>query len=328
MEDLKQIQEFFSKPLEENTTDWPKEVSSRYGDIIFRLVKVMSDRAKYELIDAETGKTWEVGGRVYGTVNQLKASAEDTIKPQGGRQSSQFESVNEAEGEDQIDTITMDVPLFIRVLEYAREDAQADMDLHDLAEKAIAGTKQQGLLQMDDYDMLVGEQESVDEETLTEAYVPQNIKEFAKRKGVSRLVNTVAGWAEKVGARITGGTAIGKYYDTLILDMGYQTSDIRINCDDETVELYYEPVNSFADFKRVFMEEESRKQAEHDEETLRREQGLEEVVSKVVARIKEDRPGLWANIHAQRERGEKPARKGSKDYKAAVKAGKEINKKK
>ena len=178
-----------------------------------------------------------------------------------------------------IDTITMDVPLFIRVLEYAREDAQADMDLHDLAEKAIAATKQQGLLQMDDYDMLVGEKESVDEETLTEAYVPQNIKEFAKRKGVSRLVNTVAGWAEKVGARITGGTAIGKYYDTLILDMGYQTSDIRINCDDETVELYYEPVNSFADFKRVFMEEEARKQAEHDEETLRREQGLEEGAS-------------------------------------------------
>ena len=56
--------------------------------------------------------------------------------------------------------------------------------------------------------------------------------------------------------------------------------------------------------------------------------GLEEVVSKVISKIKEDRPGLWANIHAQRERGEKPARKGSKDYKAAVKAGKEINKKK
>ena len=95
MEDLKKIQEFFSKPLKENTTSWPKEVPSRHGDIIFRLVKVMPDRAKYELIDAETGKTWETGGRVYGTVNQLKASAEDTIKPQGGRQSSQFESVNE-----------------------------------------------------------------------------------------------------------------------------------------------------------------------------------------------------------------------------------------
>lgn len=39
-----------------------------------------------------------------------------------------------------------------------------------------------------------------------------------------------------------------------------------------------------------------------------------------------NRPGLWANIHAKRERGEKPARKGSKAYKSAVKAGKEINK--
>ena len=92
--DESEIQDLMT--LKENTTNWPKEVSSRYGDIIFRLVKVMSDRAKYELIDAETGKTWETGGRVYGTVNQLKASAEDTIKPQGGRQSSQFESVFEA----------------------------------------------------------------------------------------------------------------------------------------------------------------------------------------------------------------------------------------
>ena len=37
-------------------------------------------------------------------------------------------------------------------------------------------------------------------------------------------------------------------------------------------------------------------------------------------------PGLWANIHAKRERGEKPARKGSKAYKSAVAAGREINK--
>ena len=116
MEDIKKIQEFFSKPLEENTTDWPKEVPSRHGDIIFRLVKVMPDRAKYELIDAETGKTWEVGGRVYGTVNQLKASAEDTIKPQGGRQSSQFESVNEAKKK---------LPKFKNIPSWAKYVAQA-----------------------------------------------------------------------------------------------------------------------------------------------------------------------------------------------------------
>lgn len=36
--------------------------------------------------------------------------------------------------------------------------------------------------------------------------------------------------------------------------------------------------------------------------------------------------GLWANIHAKRKRGERPARKGSKAYKAAKKAGDKINK--
>ena len=70
--------------------EWPEEVPSRHGDIIFKLSKVMSDRAKYELIDTETGKTWEAGGRVYNNPDQLKADAENTIKPQGGRQSSHF----------------------------------------------------------------------------------------------------------------------------------------------------------------------------------------------------------------------------------------------
>ena len=45
-------------------------------------------------------------------------------------------------------------------------------------------------------------------------------------------------------------------------------------------------------------------------------------------RINEEKPGLWANIRAKQERGEKPARKGSKAYKIAKKAGDEINKEK
>jgi hypothetical protein len=68
------------------------------------------------------------------------------------------------------------------------------------------------------------------------------------------LVNTVAGWAEKVGKRIVGGTAIGKNYDTLILDMTYQGSEIRINTEYETIELYDEPVRTFAQFKSVYEE--------------------------------------------------------------------------
>jgi len=39
----------------------------------------------------------------------------------------------------------------------------------------------------------------------------------------------------------------------------------------------------------------------------------------------EQSKGLWHNIRAKRARGEKPARKGSKAYKSAVKAAKKIN---
>lgn len=41
---------------------------------------------------------------------------------------------------------------------------------------------------------------------------------------------------------------------------------------------------------------------------------------------KKEKPNLWSNIRAQRARGEKPARKGSKAFKQAVKAAKKINK--
>jgi hypothetical protein len=124
---------------------------------------------------------------------------------------------------------------------------------------------------------------------LTEANVPSNIKEFAKRKGISSLVNKVAGWAEKVGARITGGTAIGKNYDTLILDMGYQTADIYINIEDGTIELYGEPADSFPQFKEAFMDKVTRDEIEKDENQFRREQGLEEtLLERVFNRIKND----------------------------------------
>jgi 3-hydroxy-3-methylglutaryl CoA synthase len=54
------------------------------------------------------------------------------------------------------DTITMDVPLFIRMLEYAKEDAKTDMDLHVATEKALELLKKKDVLCMDCYDYIVG----------------------------------------------------------------------------------------------------------------------------------------------------------------------------
>lgn len=61
------------------------------------------------------------------------------------------------------DIITVDVPLFIRLLEYAREDAQTDMDLHDVTEKIISLSISGKILSMDDYSTIIGSQENIDE---------------------------------------------------------------------------------------------------------------------------------------------------------------------
>ena len=53
------------------------------------------------------------------------------------------------------DKITLDVPLFIRLLEYAREDAKTDMDLHNVAEKTIELSSTGNTLTMTDYDKIV-----------------------------------------------------------------------------------------------------------------------------------------------------------------------------
>jgi len=59
------------------------------------------------------------------------------------------------------DVISVDVPLLIRIMEYAKEDANTDMDLHRVAENMIRMSEGSGVLTMQDYDSIVGD--SVDE---------------------------------------------------------------------------------------------------------------------------------------------------------------------
>jgi len=71
------------------------------------------------------------------------------------------------EKDDSIDTITMDVPLFIRMLEFAKEDAKTDMDLHKATEIALKISKKEGKLSMDNYYKIVsecGQEEGKDDE--------------------------------------------------------------------------------------------------------------------------------------------------------------------
>lgn len=101
----------------------------------------------------------------------------------------------------------------------------------------------------------------MEEDEISEAYVPSNIKDFAKRKGITALVNKVAGWAEKAGKGIRGGTAVGKNYNTLVLDLNYQDGAIRINISDDydepTIELYGEPVYNAKSFAQILASQDT-----------------------------------------------------------------------
>ncbi len=66
----------------------------------------------------------------------------------------------EDQEENKMDVITVDVPLFIRLLEFAREDSTDDMQLHDVAEKLIELCADGDIMTMDQYDEIVDTKEN------------------------------------------------------------------------------------------------------------------------------------------------------------------------
>jgi hypothetical protein len=58
-----------------------------------------------------------------------------------------------------IDIVKLDIPLLIRMMEYAKEDAETDMDLHTAAENMIELSKEDRILSMDDYTNIISPDE-------------------------------------------------------------------------------------------------------------------------------------------------------------------------
>ena len=77
-----------------------------------------------------------------------------------------------AEETDSIDTITVDIPLMIRLLELAREDVKDDMELHKITERLIE-IRNKGTLTMADYDFIANGKVKIKEEVLDEAKMPR-----------------------------------------------------------------------------------------------------------------------------------------------------------
>ena len=144
MKDLQKIKEFFSKPLNEESTTF------KVGD----KVTYLGHPAEITAVNKEM--TGEITYNVAYNKGQGRTKASNINRDD-------IKRLNEAQEEDAVDTITMDIPLFLRMLEYSREDASQDMDLHDVTEKANLLGKERGILSMEDYDEIVGAAEEINE---------------------------------------------------------------------------------------------------------------------------------------------------------------------
>lgn len=101
------------------------------------------------------------------------------------------------EAVDKRDTVTMDIPLLIRVLELTREDIKTDMDLHRVVEKLI-NIRNKGMLTMKDYNYIAKIHEEIipqlpteqlDEisKELTHSYFKKAVDDKTKGKRQQRM---------------------------------------------------------------------------------------------------------------------------------------------
>ena len=152
MKDIQKIKEFFSQPVNET-----KETAI---DKIKKQLDALG--VKYEMSTTDKVRPFKVIYRPINKSDEFYDKFEDIVDL-FNLKSFVKSSMNENKEEDAVDTITMDVPLFIRMLEYSREDAAEDMDLHDVTEKANKLGKERGILQMDDYEEIIGATEDINE---------------------------------------------------------------------------------------------------------------------------------------------------------------------
>lgn len=101
------------------------------------------------------------------------------------------------EGKDPTDSITLDIPLLIRVLELAREDVKDDMELHRITERLLK-IRHQGVLTMDDYSFIANMKEEFAHE----------LQEFKKQPDVAEDKDPCWTGYTQVGMKDKGGRKV------------------------------------------------------------------------------------------------------------------------
>ena len=106
------------------------------------------------------------------------------------------ELMNEDIHDNEPDTVQMGIPLFIRLLEYARESVKDDAELHSITERLTEICMNGNVATMDDYDKIIdkSEDESLDPSTEglrndTPSAVIINMKNIDQANALTKALN-------------------------------------------------------------------------------------------------------------------------------------------
>jgi hypothetical protein len=142
---------------------------------------------------------------------------------------------------DRVDTVSVDIPLLIRLLEYAKEDAKTDVDLHNISERLIELSKHAKPLTMKHYDEIVRQRDTIDEDVTIGALLPSlqawanDIDNFARDNPNAKLsmdVTPVLGQAAALidaAAHTIKGDYNGALSDLSSLVPGFKAARTSVN---------------------------------------------------------------------------------------------------
>ena len=107
------------------------------------------------------------------------------------------------ESVDKRDVVAFDIPLLIRMLEYAREDAKTDMDLHKVVEKLIQ-IRNKGVLTMKDYKYVTSIREELEKSGMELNELTKILDRYKEKAGKEASAADKSGDVKKANKRFSG----------------------------------------------------------------------------------------------------------------------------
>ena len=161
------------------------------GSSEYRVFKVLHpENPKKQLLQDKKKKLKETSGMGARGEDWTDATDEPFVKVKAKTKKLKEEA-------DEIDTVTMDIPLLIRILEFAREDAKTDMDLHKVVENLIK-MRGDGTLSMQSYAKIGAIKEHI--ESLEERELSAG-ETAEKERIVKGMKKGLSGFKSRYGSR-------------------------------------------------------------------------------------------------------------------------------